>query len=144
MLLLQQVVLKLHQLKRAHPQKLITSNQLHLKVPGGGSASAEPAKPTETKAGGTGTGDADGKPEAGKEAGSSSAETGGKDTDKKESADVTPPEKMDEGSKDSKCEANAETGKMSEVPTGEKGSTDVSVPSNTVSNPEATDTEHSV
>lgn len=51
---------------------------------------------------------------------------------------------MDEGSKDSKGEANAETGKMSEVPTGEKGSTDVSVPSNTVSNPEATDTEHSV
>lgn len=133
MLLLQQVVLKLHQLKRAHPQKLITSNQLHLKVLGGGSASAEPpAKPTETKPGGTDTGNTDSKSEAGKEVGSSSSETGaqqevgGKSTDKKETGDAVVPGKMNEGSNDS------------------KDSTGSTAPSNTVSNPEATDTEHSV
>lgn len=132
MLLLQQVVLKLHQLKRAHPQKLITSNQLHLKVLGGGSASAEPAKPTETKPGGTDTGNTDGKSEAGKETGSSLSETGGKQevggesTDKKETGDAVVPGKMDEGSNDS------------------KDSTGSTASSNTVSNPEATDTEHSV
>lgn len=132
MLLLQQVVLKLHQLKKAHPQKLITSNQLHLKVLGGGSASAEPAKPTETKPGDTDTGNTDGKSEAGKETGSSSSETGGKQevggksTDKKETVDTVVPGKMNEGSNDSKDNA------------------DNPASSSTVSNPEATDTEHSV
>lgn len=95
--LLQQVVLKLNQLKRTHPQKLITSNRLHLKVLGG-SASAEPAKPTKTKPGST-----DGKSESGEKVTSSSPETGDdKGTDKKESGKDTEAGKMTEVSLEKK------------------------------------------